>query len=210
MAQAGRCRSPNLVEERCRCALLLIDVINDLEFEGAERLLPHARRMALALQRLKERATAAGIPCVYVNDNFGRWRSDFRSQVLHCLRARVRGREIAERLAPSKTDYFILKPHNSGFFGTTLETLLRHFQADNLILTGLTTDNCVLFTAHEAYLRKFRLYIPADCTASMSEERRKQALKLMARNLKADVRPSARLVLAPLASGLGDEEEEEH
>lgn len=204
MAQAGRSRSPNLGDERCHCVLILIDVINDLEFEDAERLLPHARRMAVALQRLKERAARAGIPCVYVNDNFGRWRSDFRSQVLHCLRARVRGREIADRLAPEKSDYFVLKPHNSGFFGTTLEALLRHFEADNLILTGLTTDNCLLFTAHEAYLRKFRLYIPADCTASMSEDRRRQALRLMARNLKADVRPSARLALAALASGRGD------
>jgi nicotinamidase-related amidase len=197
---AGRCRLPSFVKERSRCVLLLIDVINDMKFEGASELLPRARRMATALQRLKERAARAGIPSVYVNDNFGRWRSDFRSQVHHCLRAEARGRDIVERLAPTKSDYFILKPFNSGFFATALETLLRHLRADTLILTGLTTDNCVLFTAHEAYVRRFRLFIPSDCNAAISVERHRQALELMARNLKADVRPSGKVALARLAA----------
>src|SRR5687768_15892088 len=98
-----------------RYALLLVDVINELEFEGGEKLLPHARPMARRIAALKARAVKAGVPCVYVNDNFGQWRSDFRGLVERCLTADVRGQEIARRLAPGEDDYFVLKPLHSGF-----------------------------------------------------------------------------------------------
>src|SRR6185369_6580115 len=94
-------------------ALLLIDVINDLEFEEGEQLLKHALPMARQIAKLKSRAKERGIPVVYVNDNFGRWRSDFTAQVEHCLKDGVRGQPIAELLKPGKDDYFVLKPKHS-------------------------------------------------------------------------------------------------
>lgn len=195
----GQCRSPHLAREQSKCALLLIDVINDLSFEGAKALAPRARRMAMALEGLKARAERAGIPSVYVNDNFGRWRSDLQSLVSHCLEVDNAGSELTRRLQPQEADYFILKPLNSGFFSTALETLLRHLGADTLLLTGLTTDNCVLFTAHDAYLRGFRLFVPRDCTTAIDPERHRNALDLISRNLKADTRPSSRIALRSLA-----------
>ena len=72
----------------------MIDVINDLDFPEANQLLRYARPMARKLLRLKERAKKAGVPVIYVNDNFGRWQSDFRRQVQHCLREDSRGHEI--------------------------------------------------------------------------------------------------------------------
>ena len=145
--------------------LLLIDVINDLEFDGGEALLAAALPMAERLAALKRRARAAGIPAIYVNDNFGRWRSDFRTLLNHCRRDGVRGRPVVERLLPESDDYFVLKPKHSGFFSTTLDTLLEYLRASTLILTGLTADNCVLFTASDAYLRDFQLVVPPDCVA---------------------------------------------
>jgi len=115
-------------------ALLLIDVINDLEFETGEELARHALPMAERLAVLVRRARDARIPVIYVNDNFGKWRSDFRRQLEHCLREGVRGRRLAELLAPEEDDYLVLKPKHSGFYSTTLDTLLRYLRANTLIL----------------------------------------------------------------------------
>jgi nicotinamidase-related amidase len=106
--------------------LLLIDVINDLEFPEGPSLLRHALPMARRLARLKQHAKKRGAAVIYVNDNFGRWRSDFKSQVDHCLKDGVAGRKIVELLRPDEDDYFVLKPAHSGFFSTTLDLLLRH------------------------------------------------------------------------------------
>jgi len=179
--------------------LLLIDVVNDLEFDGGAELLTPALPMAERLAELKARARAHGIPVLYVNDNFGRWRSDFRRLVEHCLGA-GRGRPIVERLQPDEDDYFVLKPKHSGFFGTTLDLLLHYLGAQTVIVTGLTTDNCVLFTASDAYLRDYDLLVPADRVAAIDAEDGRAALRHMARVLKADTRPSIELDLAALAA----------
>ena len=182
-------------------ALLLIDVINDLDFEEGEDLLQHALPMANRIAELKERAKQADIPVVYVNDNFGRWRSDFQAQVKHCLRSESRGREIAKRLRPDSDDYFVLKPKHSGFFSTTLDTLLEYLGVRTLVLTGMAANICVLFTANDAYMRDFRLVVPSDCVASNTEEENRYALSQMQTVLKADIRPSSDIDLAQLQRG---------
>jgi nicotinamidase-related amidase len=183
--------------DKSEIALLLIDVVNDLDFPEADRLLRSARPMARKILRLKERAKKAGIPVIYVNDNFGRWQSDFRRQVQHCLRENSRGHEIVSLLRPEEDDYFVLKPKHSGFFSTTLETLLRYLGSHTLIITGIAGNFCVLFTANDAYMRDYDLIIPADCTASNSPEENREALALMRKFLKADTRPSSKLRLPP-------------
>jgi len=179
--------------DKCDFALLLIDVINDLDFPEANRLLRYARPMARKILELKERAKRAGIPVIYVNDNFGRWQSDFRRQVEHCLRGKSRGHEIVTLLQPEEDDYFVLKPKHSGFFSTTLETLLRYLGSETLIITGIAGNFCVLFTANDAYMRDYKLIIPADCTASNSAAENKEALALMRKFLKADTRLSPKI-----------------
>ena len=179
--------------------LLLIDVINDLEFEGGAALLTQALPMADRLAALKRRARASGVPAVYVNDYFGRWRSDLRAQLAHCLAEGVRGRPLVERLLPEPDDYFVLKPKHSGFFSTTLDTLLTYLRARTLIVTGLTADNCVLFTASDAYLRDFHLVVPEDCVAAIDPRHTGQALEHMRRVLKADLTPSTALSLPAAA-----------
>jgi nicotinamidase-related amidase len=181
--------------DKSEIALVLIDVINDLDFPEADQLLRYARPMARKLVALKSRAKQAGIPVIYVNDNFGRWRSDFRRQVVHCLRESSRGHEIVRLLQPDEDDYFVLKPKHSGFFSTTLDTLLRYLGSKKLILGGVAGNFCVLFTANDAYMRDYELVIPSDCIASNTAEENRQALGLMKKFLKADTRPSAKLRL---------------
>lgn len=179
-------------------ALLLIDVINDLEFEGGEELLRHALPAARRIAAFKQRCEKAGIPAIYVNDNFGKWQSDFKKLVSHCLNDNTRGREIVELLKPERDDYFVLKPKHSGFYSTTLDLLLKHLGADTLILAGFTADICILFTANDAYMRDYRLIIPSDCVASQDETENQRALKFMQRVLKADTRPSKKVDMAAL------------
>jgi nicotinamidase-related amidase len=197
MAKRSRARSTD-VPGPAPCALLLIDVINDLEFDGGDKLLQRALPMARKLAALVERARKAHVPVVYVNDNFGRWRSDFRAQVQHCLEDGVRGRPVVELLRPRDEDYFVLKPKHSAFFSTALETLLQALETETLILTGLAGDNCVLFTAHDAYMRDYRLAVPSDCIASESPPSNAWALRHMARFLKVDTREGAKVDLAAL------------
>ena len=186
--------------DNAEAALLLIDVINDLEFEGSEALLESALPMAKRIAELKKRAKQAGIPIVYVNDNFGKWQSNFNKLLEHCLRDDVRGKPLAELLKPDEDDYFVLKPKHSGFYSTTLNTLLDYLRAKTLILTGIAANICVLFTANDAYMRDFKLVIPSDCVASNSVEENEYALEQMEKVLKADISPSAELDLEQLNS----------
>jgi nicotinamidase-related amidase len=175
--------------DECRVALLIIDMINAFDFEGARAMLPRAVAAAKATAALKRRARRAGVPAVYVNDNFGRWRSDFRSLLEHCLRSP--GKEIAALLRPDQDDYFVLKPKHSGFQFTTLDVLLSHLGCETLILTGVAGNFCVLFTAHDAYMRDFHLVVPRDCVASATAADDRYALEHMAQVTKADTRPSS-------------------
>jgi len=174
-------------------ALLLIDVINDLAFDGSEALVAQAESMAAPLARLKRRATAAGVPTIYINDNFGQWRSDFRRTVAHCTARSSPGRRVSTRLRPTARDYFVLKPKHSGFFDTTLDTLLEKLRIRRVILTGVAGNICVLFTANDAYMREYKIFAPADCIASNTAADNDHALRQLKTVLKGDVAVSTRL-----------------
>jgi nicotinamidase-related amidase len=179
--------------DKADVALLLIDVINDLDFPEADDLLRFALPMADRIAALKRRAKAAKVPVIYVNDNFGRWQSNLQKTVEHALRPESKGRAIVERLRPEDDDYFVLKPKHSGFYSTTLDVLLDYLQVETVILTGIAANICVLFTANDAYMRDYRLIVPGDCVASNTEAENRAALGEMAKVLKADTRPSTEL-----------------
>ncbi|HZN09205.1 MAG TPA: isochorismatase family cysteine hydrolase [Pyrinomonadaceae bacterium] len=180
--------------DKSKTALLLIDVINDFDFTEGEQLLRLALPVGKNIAALKQRARDEGIPSIYVNDNFGRWQSDLNKIVEHC-REGSRGKEFVELLLPADDDYFVLKPKNSGFYSTTLDLLLSHLGARNLILTGIAGNNCVFFTANDGYMRDYKIFVPSDCVVSNTEEENLHALKQMETVLKADIRPSKELDL---------------
>jgi len=192
------------VPETCSVALLLIDVINDLEFEGSEALVPQVLPMARRIAELKRRAREAGIPVIYVNDNFGRWKSDFRRVVEHCLHDGVKGEELVRLLQPGEDDYFVLKPKHSAFYATTLDILLTYLGARTLIFTGIAGNICILFSANDAYMRDYHLVVPADCTVSNTVEENDHALEEIRTVLKADITESAQLDLRRLLRIMSD------
>lgn len=179
--------------DKSEVVLLIIDMISDFEFDGGERILPFAEAIAKNIAGLKKKAEKAKVAVIYVNDNFGKWRSDFTKQLKHSQSKSVRGHKIARMLAPKKDDYFVLKAKHSAFYSTTLDLLLDYLGAKTLVLTGAASDICILFTANDAYMRDFNLFVPADCVAADEKETNDATLRYIERVLKADIRQSTEI-----------------
>jgi nicotinamidase-related amidase len=189
------------VPDKSLVALLIVDMINDLEWPGGDRLSEQAMPVARQIRELRGRARALGIPTVYVNDNFGRWQSDLRAVLDHCLKDDVRGRPMVELVKPDDDDYFVLKPKHSGFYSTTLDLLLAYLKASTLIITGIAGNSCVLFTASDAFMRDFHLIVPSDCCVSIDPKDNEYALRQMREVLHANTTPSTELDLERLRQG---------
>jgi nicotinamidase-related amidase len=173
-----------------RTALLLVDVINLFDFPAGAAFARRSLRPARHIARLRARAHEAGVPVIYVNDNWGRWRSDFKTIVADCSRPDRPGAPIATLLAPTRRDFFVLKPHLSGFHETPLDTLLQAGEVETVVITGFAADNCVFFTAAEAHMRDYRVIVPADCCASELDSERRHVLGKMRKFLHADTSAS--------------------
>lgn len=181
-------------------AVLLIDTINAFDFDGSEAIVAAAEQAAPRIEKLAGRARRAGVPVVYVNDNFGQWRSDFRATIAECTARGKPGRRVSARLRPKAGDYFVLKPLHSGFFSTVLELLLTDLGTRTLVLTGFATNLCVLFTANDAHMLGYSLVVPADCTASNSERLTATALAHLRDGLGGDIGDSEGVDFARLAA----------
>lgn len=177
-------------------ALLIIDVLTTFQFPDGDAILKEARAIRDPLVRLKARARAANIPVLYVNDNFGDWRSEKEVLIGRCLEAK--GGEFVRPLLPDSEDYFVLKPMHSAFYMTPLEVLLEHLQVETLILTGLTSSSCITATAHDANMRGFDIYIPSDCSCGRSAEEHRQALAQLKATVGVDLRRSSLLKMLSL------------
>lgn len=178
-----------------RTALLLVDVINLFDFPRGAALARRSLGPARRIRRLRERAHERGVPVIYVNDNWGRWRSDFKAIVADCSRPDRPGAPIAELLEPTPRDFFVLKPHLSGFHETPLDTLLQNGEVQTVVVVGFAADNCVFFTAAEAHMRNYKVVVPSDCCEAESAAERRHALAKMRKFLAADTGPSGRIRL---------------
>jgi nicotinamidase-related amidase len=161
---------------RIRVAVLLVDVVNHFEFPDGKRILRNALPIGARLAQLKQLATNADIPVIYVNDNFGQWRSDASKLLAYCLKPKCPGKSFVERIKPSDDDYCILKPMHSAFYQTPLDVLLRHLGVSSLIVAGLTTNSCILCTAHDANMRDLKVTVVSDCCAARTARDHKEAI----------------------------------
>jgi nicotinamidase-related amidase len=171
-------------------ALLIIDMINPFDFAGANTLMAPALRAARNIRALRDRFDRIGAPVIYVNDNFMHWQGEFRDLIASCLAPGAPGAAIADLLQPGPTHYHVLKPKHSGFHDTPLEILLEKLQIKRVVLTGIATDACVLASAQDAHMREFALWIPSDCTAAQTPQRKRRALALMQESYRARMTPA--------------------
>jgi len=180
----------------CHTALLIIDMINDLEFPGGAAMFAEAQPAAHRISAVSRAARRSGVPVVYVNDNYGQWHSERSLIVDHCARDGALGRPIVELLKPDDDDFFVIKPQFSGFYSTNLPALLPRLGAQRLILTGMAADICVLFTAADAHMREYEIWVPSDCVASSDPQRTRWALEIMRSSMRAEINATERLPLA--------------
>ncbi|MDB5806352.1 MAG: isochorismatase (2,3 dihydro-2,3 dihydroxybenzoate synthase)-like protein [Betaproteobacteria bacterium] len=165
--------------------LLLVDYMNPLDFPGSEKLAPAALRAARNTRLLRMKLKGRRVPCVFANDNFGRWQSQFDNVVDWCRSKGAASAEIARLLEPERGDISILKPRHSAFYGTPLHFLLEDLKPGYLIVAGVAAESCITFTALDAYLRRYKLWIPEDCVAAESAVLKRRALEHLARVTKA-------------------------
>lgn len=174
-------------------ALLIIDMINDFQFSHGPILSQKCNLIIEPILQLKQQMKKLGYPVIYVNDHYNLWRADIQQLLAYCTNDY--SKQIIQAIAPEKDDYFFIKPHYSAFYETPLNSLLGHLKIQNIILTGIAGNICVLFTANDAHMRNYQLYVPKDCIASNHDEDNVHALKMMHETLKANISPSFHLYL---------------
>jgi nicotinamidase-related amidase len=176
-------------------ALLVVDMVSTWDFPDGERLGTAARAIAPKIGALKQRCIHAGVPVIFVNDNRGRWRSEFHELVRVSILESEIGAAIAESLQPDEDDYSVLKPKHSAFYATPLDLLLRHLRVQRLVVTGVASDQCIVMTAAEARMRDYDVIVPADCVAAQTPARNASALRHLREAHGIDTAPSPRVQL---------------
>jgi nicotinamidase-related amidase len=175
--------------------LVIIDMINDMAFPGAEAVRPKAERVADIILALRDEADRLKVPVIYVNDNYGQWHSEKSRIVEACGAADSPGRTLVRKIAPRDNDYFVIKPQFSGFYATNLPVLLPKLGVSRLVIAGIAADICVLFTAADAHMRAYDLWVPRDAVASEADERADWALEIMQNSMQAKTASTQDLTL---------------
>jgi nicotinamidase-related amidase len=178
-------------------AVLVIDVLNDFRFIGGDTLLRRFRPRLAPIAALLARARRAGVPVIYANDNFGRWRSSI-ADVGDELRQSnpVAWRTLAP-IRPQPSDYVVLKPRHSAFYCTPLELMLEALRVRRLVLTGVSATSCIWFTGADAHVRGYDVVVPRDGTAAEAAPLERAVLDLMKASLGASVPRSRDVRLKP-------------
>lgn len=180
-------------------ALLVIDMINRFDFPGGERLRAKAGAIVAPILALRRQFARGRSPVIFVNDNFGEWHSE-RSRLVEG--ARRHAPEIVSPLEPDEGDFFVIKPQFSGFYASNLSVLLPKLGVSRLVVTGIAADICVLFTAADAHMRDYALWVPEDAVTAESESRAGWALEIMRDHLGAETASTGSLDLPSWAARL--------
>ena len=171
-----------------KSALVVIDMLNAYDFDEAEQLAESVRDALPNIRRLIDRAREDGVPIIYVNDNYGDWNSSAEE----LLETAKRGQfpDLVEQIAPGDDVKFVIKGKHSIFYGTPLEYLLKELEVDRLVLTGQVTEQCVLYSALDAYIRDLDVAVPRDAVAHIHQDLSDAAFRMMEVNMSVAVEPS--------------------
>jgi nicotinamidase-related amidase len=163
--------------------LIVIDMLNRYEHDDGDQLMHSVREVVPALAALIGRARQSDMLTVYVNDNHGDWTAG-RSQLAHWALGGA-DPSVIEPILPHDDAPFLVKARHSAFYETQLEYLLRHASIDRVVLTGQVTEQCILYSALDAYIRHFEVVIARDAVAHIHEDLADAALRMMKRNMRA-------------------------
>jgi nicotinamidase-related amidase len=172
-----------------KTALIVVDMLNRYEHEDAQPLIASVRRTLPAMRRLLERAREAETPIVYVNDNYGDWSAGRAELSEQALDGAVP--PIVEPILPEEEVAFLVKARHSVFFETQLDYMLRHQGVGRIVLIGQVTEQCILYSALDAYVRHYSIVIPRDAVAHIHEDLAEAALRMMEVNMAAEITTAA-------------------
>ena len=175
-----------------KTALIVVDMVNAYDFEDADRLRDSVERTLPCMVDLVERARSRDVRTIYVNDNHGAWRKGRTELVEEVLEGDFP--ELVEPIAPGDDVDFVVKARHSIFYETPLEYLLRQGEIERVILIGQVTEQCILYSALDAYIRHFDVQVPPDAVAHIHEDLAEAALKMMEVNMSADLTPAEQLL----------------
>jgi nicotinamidase-related amidase len=168
-----------------RSALIIVDMLNPYDHEDADRLTDSVERVIEPISQLVERATGAGAELIYVNDNYGDWNSSQEELAQRALEGRRR--DLIEPILPPEDADFVIKARHTIFYMTPLEYLLSQKEIGHVVLAGQVTEQCILYSALDAYVRHLEVSIPRDGVAHIHDDMAQAALKMMERNMRAEV-----------------------
>ena len=175
-------------------ALIVTDMLNAYDFEEGDDLAANVERALPNIHMLIDRAKSEDVPIIYVNDNYGDWNSS--QEELYEKALAGEHPELVESVKPPADASFVIKARHSIFYQTPLEYLLTQREIDRVVLVGQVTEQCILYSALDAYVRQLQVAVPADSVAHIHEDLAEAALKMMETNMSADVEPSADCVLS--------------
>ena len=166
-------------------ALVIVDMLNAYEHEDADKLTRSVEEALPAMVRLIERARDDADLTVYVNDNFGAWQSDREGLLQTAMEGRYK--HLVEPIAPREDALFVVKARHSTFYGTPLEYLLGERGIERIVLAGQVTEQCILYSALDAYIRRLSVTIPRDAVAHIHPDLAEASLKMMEVNMDAEI-----------------------
>jgi nicotinamidase-related amidase len=168
-----------------KTALIVVDMLSAYDFEGADRLAGHVERALPQMKALVDRAREQGAPVIYVNDNYGSWRSDQDQLVEQSLGGEHP--ELVEPIVPDDEALFVMKARHSIFYETPFEYLVRQEEYDRLVMVGQVTEQCILYSVLDAHIRHIPVIVPRDAVAQIDDDLAEAALRMMEENMEASV-----------------------
>ncbi|MGW7064703.1 isochorismatase family cysteine hydrolase [Streptomyces sp. NPDC054904] len=162
-------------------ALVVIDMLNTYEHEDADALVTSVRDILPSVQQLIKQARDASVPVIYVNDNFGQWRSHHGELVEAALGGRHP--ELVEPVVPDEDSLFVVKARHSIFYETPLHYLLGQLGVRHLVLCGQVTEQCILYSALDAHIRHFDVSVVRQTVAHIDPALADAAMRMMESNM---------------------------
>jgi nicotinamidase-related amidase len=172
-----------------RSAVIVVDMLNPYEHEDADRLVESVEGVVEPIAGLVKRAAKQGAEIIYVNDNYGDWNSSQEELAEAALSGRRP--DLVEPILPPDGADFVVKARHTIFYMTPLEYLLAQKEVGHIVLTGQVTEQCILYSALDAYVRHLEVTIPTDGVAHIHEDLAQAALKMMERNMRAELAGAA-------------------
>jgi len=170
-------------------ALVVVDMLNPYEHDDADVLAASVENVVPAIRLLLDRGREREIPIIYVNDNYGDWRSSAEKLAERALGGRRP--DLVEPVLPPEDVRFVIKPRHTIFYETPLDYLLYREGIERIVLTGQVTEQCILYSALDAYVRHLRVAVPVDAVAHIHEHLARSAVEMMETNMRAEITDAA-------------------